>query len=920
MAFPQTPLDVRVEAQIGTTWTDITTDSYTRSPIGIEVGRSEEASRTNPSKLSIEINNRSGKYSPRNPRSPYYGLIGRNTPIRVSVKGSESYLALDGTAAATATTPDTAALDITGDIDVRIEAELDWNALQTQILIGKWDTTGNQRSWMLHMQQGNLTFRWSPTGSASVFASATMPALPRRCALRATLDVDNGAGGFTARLYWATSLAGPWTQVGGDLTGVGVTSLFNSTAPLSIAPNTLTITPPWLPAAGRVYRAEVRSGIGGSAVAAPDFRALTEGTSSFADSTGKTWTVNAPARVSDREYRFRGDIAAWPARWDVSGEDRWVSVEAAGLLRRLRQGTKPLDSTLRRRIPSGNPVAYWPLEEGANATRAPASAPGIPAAGYSGLDWATADTLPGSNPLPKLKNPASLRAQVPASATPGWHVECVYQLPTMPAAQTEILRVTVAGSAMRTAVVYASTAGIRIEARDAADTVLAFFLYTNPPAIADFTGVWNRLSIFTSDAGGGNTNLTAAWRDITNSGGYWLSSTVYAGTQGSVTQIAGTWGAATEGMGLGHLAAFAVPGTGLTAGVSIFESADDGFDGEQASARMLRLASEESATVALSYVKGGTTQALGPQLPAPLLDLLEAAADTDLGILAEGVGDNRLTYRDRWTLYNQTPVLTLDYTAEGEIGPPFEPTEDDQKSRNDITVTRDGGSSGRAVLEDGALSVQAPPNGIGLYNEQFTLNLHEDEQAEPIAAWRLHMGTWDEARFPSVRLMLHAAPHLIPAYLKLRVGDRIRITNPPPELPPGPVDLIVQGWSEVLDQLSWDVNLVCTPAGPWTVGVVGDPVLGRIATDGTTLGTGVSSSATSLTLVSSPGPRWVDSATYPSRFPLDVLVGGELIRITSITGTSLTQTAVGIRGVNGISKSHAAGAKVQVATPAIVAL
>ncbi|MFB7867002.1 hypothetical protein [Streptomyces sp. NPDC056069] len=920
MVFPQTPLDVRVEAQIGTAWTDITADSYTRSPIGIEVGRSEEAVRTNPSKLGMELNNRSGKYSPRNPRSAYYGLIGRNTPLRVSVKGSESYLALDGTAAATATTPDTAALDITGDIDVRIEAEFDWSALQTQILIGKWDTTGNQRSWMLHMQQGNLTFRWSATGSASSFAGAAMPALPRRCALRATLDVDNGAGGSTARLYWATTLAGPWTQFGGDLVGVGVTSLFNSSAPLSIAPNTLTITPPWLPAAGRVYRAEVRSGIAGSAVASPDFRALAEGTTSFADSTGKTWTVNSTAKVSDREYRFRGDIAAWPARWDVSGKDIWVPIEAAGILRRLNQGTKALDSTLRRRIPSGSPLAYWPLEEGASATRAPASAPGVLAAGYTGMDWAADDTLPGSSPLPKLRNPASLRAQVPASPSAGWHIECVYFLPTMPATQTEILRVTVAGSAMRTAIVYASTAGIRIEARDASDTVLAFFLYNNASAIADFTGVWNRLSIFTSDAGGGNTNLVAAWRDITNSGGYWLSSTVYAGTQGSVTQIAGTWGAATEGMSLGHLAAFAVPGSGLTAGVTIYESADDGFNGEEASARMLRLASEESATVALTYQKGGTTQSLGPQRPAPLLTLLQDAADADLGILAEAVGDARLVYRDRQTLYNQTPALTLDYTVSGEIGPPLEPIEDDQKTRNDITVTRDGGSSGRAVLDTGALSVQAPPNGVGLYDEQVTLNLYADEQTEPIASWRLHMGTWDEARYSSVRLMLHKATHLIPAYLKLRVGDRIRITNPPTWLPPGPIDLIVQGWSEVLDQFTWDVVLNCTPAGPWTVGVVDDTSLGRLATDGTTLGSGISSSATSLSLVSSPGPRWIDSATYPTQFPFDVVIGGEQMRITAITGTTLTQTATVTRAINGISKSHSAGAAVQVLTPALLAL
>lgn len=921
MAFPQTPLDVLVEAQVGGTWTDITADSYTRSPIGIEAGRSEEAVRTNPSKLGMELNNREGKYSPRNPRSPYYGLIGRNTPLRVSVKGDESYLALDESRTGTASTPDHASLGITGDLDVRVEAEIDWySSVLNQTVIGQWGAEGN-RAWMIRVDLSQITLFWTTSGDVATsqhFAIAGMPALPRRAALRVTLDVDNGSGGFTAAFYWAPTLDGPWTEFA-TASGTGVTSIFNSTAPLEIAPTQPGTTPLRAPFVGRCYRAEVRSGIGGTVAAAPDFRALAPGTTSFADSTGKTWTIGGTAEVSDREYRFRGDISAWPARWDVSGKDRWVPIEGAGILRRLGQGTKALDSTLRRRIPSGNPLAYWPLEEGASATRAPASAPNVPAATFTGLDWATDDTLPGSNPLPKLKNPASLRAQVPAAAAPGWHVEFVYNLPTMPAAQTEILRVSVTGSVMRTAIVYASTAGIRIEARDASDTVLAFVLYSDAGALADFVGVWNRLAFRVSDEGGGSTRLTASWKDITT-GGAWFATTLFTGTMGTATQISGTWGANTEGMAIGHLAVFDVPGTGTSPNVTIYDGADDGFDGERASARMLRLAEEEAATVALSVVKGGdSTQAVGPQRPAALLTLLQDAADVDGGILCEALGRAALEYRDRQTLYNQDPVLTLDYTASGEVGPPLEPTEDDQKTRNDITVTRAGGSFGRAILEEGTLSVQAPPLGVGLYDEQVTLNLHDDDQAAPIAWWRLHVGTWDAARYPSVRLMLHAAPHLIPAYLKLRVGDLIRITNLPEWLPPGPVNLIVQGWSEVLDQFTWDVVLTCTPAGPWTVAVI-DGTAARIATDGCALGSAISSSATSLTLVSSPGPRWVDSATYPSRFPLSILVGGEEMSVTSITGTTLTQTATVVRSANGIVKDHAAGTPVQVAAPAYVAL
>jgi len=83
--FPDAALDVLVEINVGGVWTDITGHVYTRDPITIEHGRADEGAQADPAKLSLTINNRDGRYSPRNPLSPYYGLIGRNTPIRVSV-------------------------------------------------------------------------------------------------------------------------------------------------------------------------------------------------------------------------------------------------------------------------------------------------------------------------------------------------------------------------------------------------------------------------------------------------------------------------------------------------------------------------------------------------------------------------------------------------------------------------------------------------------------------------------------------------------------------------------------------------------------------------------------------------------------------------------------------------------------------
>jgi hypothetical protein len=112
----------------------------------------------------------------------------------------------------------------------------------------------------------------------------------------------------------------------------------------------------------------------------------------------------------------------------------------------------------------------------------------------------------------------------------------------------------------------------------------------------------------------------------------------------------------------------------------------------------------------------------------------------------------------------------------------------------------------------------------------------------------------------------------------------------------------------------------CAPAGPWTVGVVEDPMLGRADTDGCTLSSGITATATSVAVTSNPGPRWIDSATYPAMFPFDVTVGGEVMRVTACTGTGLTQTFTVTRSINGIIKAHTAGASVSLTHPMRIAL
>jgi hypothetical protein len=65
-------------------WTDISGFVYYRDKVNITRGRADETSSIQPQTATLTINNRDGRFSPRNPVGPYYGIIGRNTPLRIS--------------------------------------------------------------------------------------------------------------------------------------------------------------------------------------------------------------------------------------------------------------------------------------------------------------------------------------------------------------------------------------------------------------------------------------------------------------------------------------------------------------------------------------------------------------------------------------------------------------------------------------------------------------------------------------------------------------------------------------------------------------------------------------------------------------------------------------------------------------------
>lgn len=225
---------------------------------------------------------------------------------------------LPGDTSSYAVTPDAAPLDIIGDIDLRAVVQLEtWASGNVQEIIAKYETAPNQRSYLLRTNaNGTLSLLWSTLGTAtngSVASTVPVPAgFNETIAIRATLDVDNGAAGNTVTFYIGTDINGPWTVLGAPVITAGVTNIFSGTSQLAVGAR---LNPPSSPLTGYVMQVQVRDGINGTVVANPDFEAQAPGTTVFVDSVGRTWTLAGDAEIVGPEQLSNSIIPELDEIW-----------------------------------------------------------------------------------------------------------------------------------------------------------------------------------------------------------------------------------------------------------------------------------------------------------------------------------------------------------------------------------------------------------------------------------------------------------------------------------------------------------------------------------------------------------------------------------------------------------------------------
>lgn len=234
--------------------------------------------------------------------------------------------------------PDSNALDVTGDIELRGYFEADsWRSSANRGFISKTDGSGagGQLAYTFGVTAANvLNLTWQISSGASFVtqnstAQIVDPGDGVGQWLRVTLDVDNGASGYDLKFWTSTDppTTAPgsvsWTQLGSTVVGGAVTTIKATTNIVAIgseANGSRGFN-------GRVYRAQILNGIAGTVVA--DFDASLCTQSGYTDAYSNVWTVNRG--TSGRKVVVQSVTASSTASLFLLGTDDNMAGPAAAI-------------------------------------------------------------------------------------------------------------------------------------------------------------------------------------------------------------------------------------------------------------------------------------------------------------------------------------------------------------------------------------------------------------------------------------------------------------------------------------------------------------------------------------------------------------------------------------------------------------
>lgn len=199
-----------------------------------------------------------------------------------------------------ASTPDAAALDITGNIGLRGEVvHKSWRPTIRSSVVSKW-VSGTNQSYVLSVEQtGELRLTVSTTGADSISYNSTVPVpettAPTRLAIRA--DRNSSTGNTT--FYTAPTMGGTWVQLGAVVAGTAG-AIFSGTAIVTIG-NIETTGNQWIEAV--ILAVQIYNDV--TIALNVDFAVALRGATSFVCATGQTITKNGTAYFAKETYYLK---------------------------------------------------------------------------------------------------------------------------------------------------------------------------------------------------------------------------------------------------------------------------------------------------------------------------------------------------------------------------------------------------------------------------------------------------------------------------------------------------------------------------------------------------------------------------------------------------------------------------------------
>lgn len=628
-----------------------------------------------------------------------------------------------------------------------------------------------------------------------------------------------------------------------------------------------------------------------------DNNAILNGQNPLSPYAGKIGQYTPVRVLIDATVVAIGELASIIPRWDDTGSRVVATITANSIDRRIGQGKKPLKPPAERTILAADPVAFWKLDDGVDATQAGSTLlNGLPMVLTGTMAFEAVDGPLGQGKRPELLDATSaytgqLTGAVNLTSDTFWQIDVSVRgephstglNDQMNALGFDIADTTkfVRGELNLVHDNGASATQINVYFYDSAGNITTFLADSGYQVI---DGDWHHITIKMSQ-GSGDFDMEL-WADgvIVN------SASSISGSIGRVS-VPYTPGRVVDGA-VNNFTSLSV------ANLAVFNNDSDpaeryqgaiGHAGETAGRRLERLFSEHS--IAFSAIGDlDDTASMGVQTQQTLLDLAYDAVEVDGGILYQKHDALEFVYRTRVSLYGQTPELEITYAAPtAHISPEFLPRFTDIARRNDVTFTRPKGSSARYIIPDDDplhFTTQDPPVGMGTADVAEDRNVATDSQLNDHAAWWAHLGSWKETVISPLVIALHrpvwvADTARTAAVRALGIGDMVQTitTGAPRWVEYSSVRGLILGYTRVFAQFNDSFEFHTTPADAWEV---------EVTDADSTLVAAIDDNDTSLKVATSAGDAW--STTDE---PYYWHIGGDAMKVTALVTDTVVFIAAG---------------------------